>query len=372
MSQFIGSDVSSLRHINRAGALQRLRREPEVFHTAADLAAPLGLSRPTVARLLTELVESGWAELRLAHTGAAGRPTRTFRLHRDHARVAAVDAGANNVLVAIADLGGSIVDRSYAPHGHPASAATMAALIRRQLLELLRAAAGPQTLASIVISVPAPVDRDGALRPHPDAPAWATPELPELVRGALREWPEATLRFESAPLAALRAEAEDGALDGDEDALFILAGEITGVAAQVNGAPYRGAAGEAGAIAGLPGVDWRGSTTELLEHTGAASLDELVRWALAGRSDAREALPGYARELCAGLEILVRAFDPAVVVLGGCLAPAGDLVLNPLGRALGEALGREAPRLVCARTDHVDAPVLGGLAAALAAVGWGH
>ncbi|RKW70472.1 ROK family transcriptional regulator [Galactobacter caseinivorans] len=372
MSHIIGSDVSSLRHVNRAGALQRLRRAPDDFQTAADVAEPLGLSRPTAARLLTELAESGWAELQLAHTGSAGRPARTFRLNRHHALVAAVDVGANNVLVAIADLSGEVLQRSYAPHGFPDSATEMSDLVAGSLRQLLKELRGPdgewEQLLAVSVSVPATVDRQGVIHPQSDSPSWATQELADRLRRAISG---PTVRFDSAPTAALRAELEHGELRRYEDGVFVLAGDITGVAPLVNQVPYLGAGGAAGAIGGLHGVDWRHATDAVLQRTGAHNLDELVSWGLQERPDAIAALRSYTQDLTSGVEVLVRSFDPAVLVLGGCLAPAGHLVLEPLGEALELKLGAPPPRMVCARVDHVDAPVLGGLAAALAAVEWG-
>ncbi|WP_158588229.1 ROK family transcriptional regulator [Galactobacter valiniphilus] len=371
MPQIIGSDVSSLRHVNRDGALQHLRRTPDSVFTASDIADGLGLSRPTAARLLTELSESGWATLELAHSGSAGRPTRTFTINRRRRLVAALDLGANNLLAAVADLSGTVLRRHYAPHGHPGSAELMAQQAAAALLRLVEEETGPHGgLSSVVVSLPATVDRDGRILPWSDSPAWATAALPSLLGELLQELPGLRLRFEGVPLAAAEAELQHGELQAGEDAVFVLAGDITGVAPLIEGRPYRGATGAAGAIGGLDSVDWRAATAAVLEETGAQTLDELVASGLAGDSDAAAALSRYAEHLAPGVEVLVRAFDPARLVLGGCLAPAQELVLGPLGAALGRTLGT-TPTMVCASVDHVDAPMLGGLSAALDHVEWG-
>jgi predicted NBD/HSP70 family sugar kinase len=369
--QIIGSDVSSLRHVNRDGALQRLRRSPDLALTASDVADELGLSRPTAARLLTELSESGWAHLQLAHTGSAGRPARTFTLNRRRRLVAALDLGANNLLAALADLSGTVLRRDYAPHGHPAAAQAMADAAAAALLGLLSEEGEAHGgLSAVVVSLPATVDREGRVLPWSDSPAWARPELPALLRERLAGLEGLTLVFEGAPLAAAEAELQHGELCAGEDAVFILAGDITGVAPFIEGRPYRGASGAAGAIGGLPSVDWRAATAAVLATTGTETLDELVASGLAGDTKAVAALSSYAHDLAPGVEVLLRAFDPARLVLGGCLAPARDLVLGPLGAALELTLG-SAPLMVCASVDHVDAPALGGLSTALDHVEWG-
>lgn len=376
MPQIVGSDVTSLRHVNRAGALRCLRRTPDAFLTATTVAQDLELSRPTAARLLTELVESGWAELKLAHTGSAGRPARTFRLQRRHGLVAAIDLGVNNLLVVTADLAGDVVRRSYTPHRHPDSAEAMAeitaAALRQALTEQAAGdAPGYGDLLAVSVSVPATVGRDGALRPWVDSPAWADDELAAALLSRFRADGHPVPELHGSPAAALRAELSRGTLREHEDGVFVLAGDVTGVAPLLDGAPYLGAHGGAGAISGLPGVDWRGATAQVLAATGTTTLDELVAQGLAGHDDAVAALARYARDLAPGLEVLARSFDPAVMVLGGCLAPAGELVLASLRETMAQVLGETAPRLRCAEVDHVDAPALGGLSAALDAVDWG-
>ena len=368
----IGSDVSSLRHANRAAALERLRTTPERYLTASDVADQLGLSRPTAARLLTELSEQGWAHLELAHTGSAGRPARTFRLNPRRALVAAVDAGANNLLVAIADLAGTVLQKSYSPHHHPDSSAAMAELIESAVRELLQNEAEEHGgLQALHISVPATVDRDSKLRRWADSPAWATDELPARLLFFYCYGDHRALHLDGSPQSALRAERAHGVLQDQQDAAFILAGDITGAAPLIAGEPYRGATGAAASVGGLPGVDWHAATSAVLQRTGARTLDQLVSWGLQGREDAVAALSEYIEDLVPGIEVLIRAFDPELLVLGGCLAPAKELVLVPLGGALEKTLDSTPPRVVCANVDHVEAPVLGGLSVALASVEWG-
>lgn len=411
MPQIIGSDVTSLRHANRAAILGILRRRPFHFHAAAGVAQELGLSRPTAARQLSELADEGWAELRLAHTGNVGRPTRTFRLNPRRHLVAAVDLGANNLLVALADLSGTVVRRRYAPHGHPGSDAAMAGHAANAVRELFdelrgeeRTAGRPAArgatgtyggIAAVAVSLPATVDAVGGVHAWHDSPAWVTPELPALFAAALPDdvvpgsvepgdagSPQAvTVRFEAAPLAALAAELAQGCLraadptgtaaaPGPEDAVFVLAGDVTGAAPLVRGRIYRGSRGAAGDVGGLPGVGWREATDRVLGSSGAKNLDELVAWGLEGRDDSVHALRHYATDLAPGLELLVRAYDPSILVLGGCLAPAGELVRRPLAAALHRALGSEVS-LICAEVEHVDAPMLGAVSAALDDVAWG-
>lgn len=61
-------------------------------------------------------------------------------------------------------------------------------------------------------------------------------------------------------------------------------------------------------------------------------------------------LDGFASQVAIGLQNLVQAFDPSVIVLGGGLAALGDRLLAPIRAALDERLSgrshREPPRVV--------------------------
>ena len=100
----------------------------------AELAERTGLSRATVTRLTTELLDAGVifeeapAPTRTAHLG---RPPTLLRVNPRAGGMIGVDIGASNIRVAAADLGGTIVLRREQPsHAANGRAITVSAIVR--------------------------------------------------------------------------------------------------------------------------------------------------------------------------------------------------------------------------------------------------
>lgn len=90
---------------------------------------------------------------------------------------------------------------------------------------------------------------------------------------------------------------------------------------------------EAAALAGLAGPDGDGLTGQMV--TAEAN---------AGDPLSRELLAEVGRWLGAGIATLVAVLDPAVVVLGGGVGEAGDLVMEPTRRSFARTLPAAAHR----------------------------
>jgi glucokinase len=84
----------------------------------------------------------------------------------------------------------------------------------------------------------------------------------------------------------------------------------------------------------------------------AADAHRLVRLAREGDEQALEILEDIGRRLGAGIESLVNAFNPEVVVIGGGFAAAGDLILRPARESVSErALGPANERVRIVRAE---------------------
>ncbi|MEV0583226.1 ROK family protein [Nonomuraea sp. NPDC050310] len=166
--------------------------------------------------------------------------------------------------------------------------------------------------------------------------------------------------------AAGLAEAALGACRGAQHALFIPLGTGPGATLIVNGSPYEGDNGWAGQLAHIPvypdGEDCRcGQRGCLALYCGARSIP-----ARAGTATAQEAAdlaracgdlscgaPACAAwslavdALAIGLATSTLLLDPDLIVLGGGLSLAGDILFDPLRTRLSARLAfRPAPRLL--------------------------
>ncbi|MER7504129.1 ROK family protein [Nonomuraea pusilla] len=135
----------------------------------------------------------------------------------------------------------------------------------------------------------------------------------------------------------LLAESVEGAAKGRRSAVLVAVGTGIGGALLVDGRVWRGAHGSAGSWGWLPATGASGAAAEAAAHgpyeraaSGSALAGRgpaLVAAARAGRADPE--LEAYAARLAEGIAALASALDPEIVLVGGGMADAMD-VLGPL------------------------------------------
>ena len=176
--------------------------------------------------------------------------------------------------------------------------------------------------------------------------------------------------------AALMAEWHDGACEGVECAVYLTLGTGIGGALILDGKPWRGRnnlAAEFGHIAthadgllcacGRRGCFERyGSASALERMSGGRTAREVADAAKAGDPDALHIFDRYVRELCVGMNSLIMAFDPDVIVLGGGVSGAGDFLRDLCMQELRHQFAATLDPLYCeVRIAHHqnDAGILG-------------
>jgi len=181
---------------------------------------------------------------------------------------------------------------------------------------------------------------------------------------------------------ALLAEVRDGAAAGEHVALIVALGTGVGGAIAFDGEIYRGAHGAAGEFGHIvispdgpacgPGCRSRGCLEAFVggsalardacaaaERDPAGALGQaladgrvidgplVTELALGGDATALAVLTTLGQWLGIGLLSLANVFDPDVIVVGGGVSAAGDLILEPARRVLAE----RAPTLI---SKHVE------------------
>lgn len=195
---------------------------------------------------------------------------------------------------------------------------------------------------------------NGILRTSPNLPTWH--DVP--VRAELGKRLSRTVRLVNDAQAFLAAEWRHGAAQGAANAIFLTLGTGVGGGLVLNGKPYRGASG-LGAEIGHLSVDLDGppcscgnrGCLELFVGRAAierqaveAGLDDergisparLADRAREGDARARRIFEETGRRLGVAIAGLVNLFEPEVVVVGGGVAAAGDLLLGPAEREFRE------------------------------------
>jgi glucokinase len=253
--------------------------------------------------------------------------------------------------------------------------------------------------AALGIGVPGLVDGDDLVRFTPNLPGVAGTPLGDALRSAL---PETKVWIGNDANAACWSEFERGAGAGYRHMLMVTIGTGIGGGVISGGQLFEGAnrfAGEfghmvvdpagrrcpcgkqgcweryaSGAGLGYLGREaaMAGSAPRLVELAGedpeAVRGEHVSRAAAAGDGPALEIMDRFGWWVALGLANLVNALDPEVIVIGGGLVDAGDLLLEPVRRSFAELVEagdlRPAVPIVAATLG----PQAGAVGAALLAV----
>ncbi|MEV5444527.1 ROK family protein [Streptomyces sp. NPDC052644] len=261
------------------------------------------------------------------------------------AEAVGVDVGGTKTLAVRIRTDGTIMERIRVPTPRTGSADLLALLT--SLIDRLRT---PGTLA-VGVALPGLVETTtGSLR---HAPGFPCDDLP--VRALLEEAVGLPVHVDNDARAATWAEHRTGAGQGHRDTLVITAGTGWGCGVVIDGNLLRGSQGFAGEVGHLhvdPGgptcycgrqgcAEVSASGSAISHHARAAGYPDgeaVTRAARSGDPGALAVLNTVGTALGHGTAALVDLLDPAIVIVGGGGADAGDLLLAPARTAMHTAL----------------------------------
>ncbi|WP_327581796.1 ROK family protein [Nonomuraea sp. NBC_00507] len=373
-----GMNQSAVRRVNTSVTLRALAVSAGPM-TLAALAEQTGLSRRTLELIMDSLVEAGWVtELdRVPTSGNAGRPARRYELRAEHALLAAVCITTSDVSAVIADVRGRIVGRAHRllrayqdPHVTLDDAAAL-------VLEALDDAGGStDRLRAGAVASGGAIDDHGIVRRLVHTTRWEGVHLPgELKRRIQVPW----FADNDTNLGAL-AERWRGVAGDHDNVVWAILGNRTGLGILIRGAVHRGLDGAAGEI-----IEARSIPTASVEHRPVAMLTSpepaerrvaLDRFAAAraGDTTALAEVDELVENIASILTTLSWTIAPSLIVLGGGLEDAADVLLPRVRAALREArtpavelratvLGRDAPLIGAVKLalDRMDTELFGPL-----------
>lgn len=337
---------TSLREANRARIVSAVQQRGSI--TQIELAGVTGLSAATISNIVKELSQAG--VLSTAPTSRSGRRALEVSLARNLGLVAGVHVDERSIRVALADVTHRVVaeQRLPLPFEHRAdSTLDRVAQLVEEMAESVGASIGEVLVTGV--GVPAPVDvstgrvsAEGVLR------GWGGVVIPDVLNERLRM---PVVADNDTNLGAL-AESRLGAAKGMENVAYLRVSHGVGLGSIVAGKVVhgrRGAAGEIGHLVVDPaGEQCRCGNRGCLETTIGASdmlarlapthghltLRDVVALAQEGDRACRDVIARTGAGLGGVVASVVTVLDPDVVVVGGDLAPAGDLLLVPLAEAL--------------------------------------
>ncbi|WP_027927740.1 ROK family transcriptional regulator [Amycolatopsis benzoatilytica] len=343
---------AGMRRINQRAVLDLLRRGGAA--TRPQVAKDTGLSKPTVSQALLALEAAGLARATGHTSTGTGRSAVLYEADPTAGYVLGLDIGREHIRVAVADLGRTVVARRDVRNTARSGSALIAALGR--LADEIVAEAG-LTKDDIVVrvlgspGVADPVKR--CFRHAPNLPGWGRPGLLDDLEQVLG--PDLVVEND-ANLTAV-GEWESGAARGASVVGCITIGTGVGMGVMVDGRVFRGATGAAGEIGYLPYgrtrvADEPGEPPargHLEEATAAQSVvrgarelglgtarsaREVFRLAREGDELAQRVVAEEADRLAYTVASVAAVIDPELIVLGGGVGTAADLLLEPIDRAL--------------------------------------
>lgn len=334
--------------------------------TRPELSRRSGLGRTVVAQRVAQLLASGLMSEGTQALATGGRPARALEFRAEAGSVLAVELGATSLATGTADLAGRLTNCAEEPSDIAAGPDTVLRRVEELLDRLAagRSAADPPVWG-IGIGLPGPVEYDsGKPVAPPIMPGWGGYPVRERLarRYDVPVWVDNDVN-----LMAL-GEFRFGLARGEQDVVLVKIGTGIGAGLISGGRLHRGAQGAAGdvghiAVAGDRATVCRCGNAGCLEAlAGGAALGTLAtEAALGGRSPflarrlrgsgqldaadlaaaavhgdpvAVEIFGQAGRHIGGMLATLVNCFNPSLVVIGGGVAAAGDLLLAPIREAV--------------------------------------
>jgi predicted NBD/HSP70 family sugar kinase len=337
-----------VRHINQARALELLRRHKGL--SRAQLARRLGLTKSTVSDLTNSLLAGGLVVEDagpVAH-GRGGRPGLGLRLNPVGASFLGAELGNDHIAVVALRLDARELTRVRQPIDPAQSSGEIAEQLVRLVKQVLADIEGSSAnVHGLGVSVPGMLDRDGSVLWLPRL-HWHDVDLTSMLEREL----SIRVSLENDANAAALAEMYFGRSGDAGRLLYMQLDTGVGCGLIVNRGLYVGVHGRAGE-AGHLRVDPAGPRCEcggtgcletmlgeaaLLRYDSelggeAASTQEVIDHAIAGKPVATAALERWEYWLTRGVASLIYLFDVDRIVLGGPLpAAVPDLADHLLDR----------------------------------------
>jgi N-acetylglucosamine repressor len=357
---------STPRDVNRRIVLNLIREFQPI--SRAELARRMQVRRGTLTPLVRELVDSGVVfEKGTAATARGRRPTMLAVRTRGRL-VIAVDVRSGQSSIALSDVAGRMIARES--FETPATPEGLVDQIETHVGRLLRAnapAGATDACQGIGIVLPGMVDRKTGKLIYAPRLGWRDVDL----RAAVKQRIGMKVYIESAPIACALARLwlEPEAIRSVNSFAYVSVSEGIGVGIAVNGEMLRGeshTAGEFGHVSldlsGPECVCGRRGCWEALacnaatvdryveevtgtpakadarfrrtRKAGTPGIEEVVRRARSGEQAAIDAIVQTGTNIGRGLAVVVSAFNPGRIYVGGEITEAWDILERPMRDAL--------------------------------------
>lgn len=325
----------------------------------AELMRLTGLSRATISSLVAELTARGLIEERPERTldhdlHVMGRPANVVSIAPDAGYAVGVDIGHEHVRVAVCNLQGARVAESSARrHVDLAPQETLDLAAARVESALAQHRIKPAAVLGLGLAIAAPVRVDtGFVEAAGIMPGWVGIN----AAGELRTRVGIPVQVIHGADAGALAEHTYGAARGFNDLLYVRLAAGIGAGIIAGGHPVSGFRGISGELGHTQVVDDgpicrcgnRGCLETVASLVAVADLlsrswhrtisgSKVLQLLKADDLGARRAVQDAAAHIGKVLAAAVNLLNPALVLIGGDFAQAGDIVLAPIRAAIDRA-----------------------------------
>ncbi len=354
--------LESLRRLNRLRVIRALRDEGHI--SRADIARRTGLSRSTVSSLVADLQADGLVVERpepgSAFGAQGGRPPILLSFDASAGAALGIDFGHSHLRVAVSDLASTILAERTRPLDTDHDAQEGLDMAAELVIETLAdAGVSREAVIGAGMGLPGPVRGEGTVGSSAILPGWIGMTAASEMRRRL-EIP--VMVDNDANLGAL-AEAAFGAARDAGDLIYLKVSSGIGAGLILNGRLYRGSAGLAGELGHvlvnpdgivcrcgnrgcLETVAATGALVDLLRrsHGEDLTVPALLAHARSGDVGCRRVIHDAGRALGQVVASLINVLNPEMLVVGGELSAAGDLLLDGMRESISRAALPEASR----------------------------
>jgi glucokinase len=271
-----------------------------------------------------------------------------------------VDLGGTKILTALVDEQGQVTSRVRIPTPKGGPEAVVDAVVEAVHEVCARAGVDRSAARGVGVGAPGPLDPEsGVVFEPPNMPGWRDVPLAEMLSRRLG----LCVAVENDANAAAMGEHWVGAGAGIDDLIYITVSTGIGGGLILGGRLYRGVTGTAGEVGHvvietggprcgcgrLGCLEALASGTAIAREARAAVLagqptslsvipverleaEDVARAAREGDPLARKVFARAAAALGTGIANLVNLFNPSLVIVGGGVARAGDLLFGPVRR----------------------------------------
>ncbi|GAP22824.1 ROK family transcriptional regulator [Leptolinea tardivitalis] len=355
------SSTAAVRAHNLSLVLNLIRDRGTI--TRADIIHLTRLSAPTVSSLVNILIASDFVREGGIGLSSGGRKPVVLEFNYEARKVIGIDMGAAHITIIIMNLKGEVSNRFSCHMDVLLKPAESLQVIHDAIENLLKETGLTESdLLGIGYTVPAPLENEktGEFVTH-YMPAWKNISCIQAVRDIIKDVP---IYFENDANAAAIAEKCWGSGLGYDNLVYIKLGTGVGSGLIINGQVYKGFSGTAGEIGhttieadgrscrcgnrgclesyiGMQGILSDGRRALANDARWAGKLDELdvkgvVKAAREGNRECEKIITTAGWYLGIGLANIINLVNPGLLILGGDLADAGQMLLDPARQSLVE------------------------------------